>query len=206
MLEAAQRMREALADGPRSVKELGELGSGFVGNLGLWVDLVRVPPSGTWERRRADILGLAETWVGPSDATEGEGLTHLVRAYLRAFGPAAWRDIATWAGISLEEAKLGGANLALTTYRDEAGRPLVDLEGATLPDTGCRGAGALPAALGRQPARPRSPSRHPAGGLPIARLPRHEAVLGRRLPRRWRRGRRLVAARRAHRARSRSAT
>ncbi len=134
MLEAAQRMREALEDGPKSVKELGELGAGFVGNLGLWVDLVRVPPSGTWERRRADILGLAETWVGPSDATEAEGLTHLVRAYLRAFGPAAWRDIATWAGISLEEAKLGGASLALTTYHDEAGRPLVDLEGASLPE------------------------------------------------------------------------
>lgn len=134
MLEAAQRMREALSDGPRSVKELGELGAGFVGNLGLWVDLVRVPPSGTWERRRADILGLAETWVGPSDATEGEGLTHVVRAYLRAFGPAAWRDIAAWAGISIEEAKVGGANLALTTYHDDAGRPLFDLEGATLPE------------------------------------------------------------------------
>jgi hypothetical protein len=22
--------------------------------VGLWVDMVRVPPSGTWERRRAD--------------------------------------------------------------------------------------------------------------------------------------------------------
>ena len=64
----------ALLDGPRTVKELGDLGAGFVGNLGLWVDLVRVPPSGTWERRRADLLALAETWVGPPDATEDEGL------------------------------------------------------------------------------------------------------------------------------------
>jgi hypothetical protein len=101
MIEAAERMRQALADGPKSVKELGELGAGFVGNLGLWVDLVRVPPSGTWERRRADILALAEAWVGPTDATEGEGLAHLVRAYLRAFGPAPWRDVASWAGISV---------------------------------------------------------------------------------------------------------
>ena len=30
--------------------------SGFIGSQGLWVDLVRVPPSGTWERRRADRL------------------------------------------------------------------------------------------------------------------------------------------------------
>ncbi len=66
----------------------GRMGAGFVGSLGLWVDLVRVPPSGTWERRRADRLALAETWVGPPDATEAEGLAHLVRAYLRAFGPA----------------------------------------------------------------------------------------------------------------------
>ena len=134
LIDAARQIREALANGPRSVKELGELGAGFVGNLGLWVDLVRVPPSGTWERRRADRLALAEDWVGPVDASEDEGLEHLVRAYLRAFGPAAWRDIASWAGISVAEAKRGGAGLALVRYNDEDGRELVDLENAPLPD------------------------------------------------------------------------
>ena len=133
-IEAATQMREALADGPRTVKELGELGAGFVGNLGLWVDLVRVPPSGTWERRRADRLALAEDWVGPVDASEDEGLEHLVRAYLRGFGPAAWRDIASWAGISVSEAKRGGEGLTLARYRDEDGRELIDLEDAPLPD------------------------------------------------------------------------
>ena len=59
--------------GPRTVKELGSLGGGFVGNLGLWVDLVRVPPSGTWERRRADRLALAEDWVGPPRRDRGRG-------------------------------------------------------------------------------------------------------------------------------------
>jgi Winged helix DNA-binding domain len=134
LIEAARRMREALADGPRTVKELGDLGAGFVGNLGLWVDLVRVPPSGTWERRRADRLALAEAWVGPSDVSEEAGLAHLVVAYLRAFGPAPWRDIASWAGISVAGAKAGGAALALARYLDEDGRELVDLEDATLPD------------------------------------------------------------------------
>ena len=104
----AGRLRAALHDGPRSVKELGEAGAGFVGNLGLWVDIVRVPPSGTWERRRADILALAEDWVGPCDATEEEGVAHLVRAYLRAFGPSPWRDIASWAGIPVAEARRAG--------------------------------------------------------------------------------------------------
>jgi hypothetical protein len=61
----ADELRQALADGPRSVAELGGLASGFIGNVGLWVDLVRVPPSGTWQRRRADILALADQWVGP---------------------------------------------------------------------------------------------------------------------------------------------
>ena len=134
MLAGADRMREALADGPRSVKELGDLASGFVGLHGLWVDLVRVPPSGTWERRRADRLGLAEDWVGPSDATEEEGLVHLVRAYLRAFGPASWRDIASWAGVGVTDARRGGNSLSLGRYRDEEGRELVDLEGVELPD------------------------------------------------------------------------
>jgi DNA glycosylase AlkZ-like len=134
LMAGAEQMRDALAAGPRTVKELGDLGAGFVGNLGLWVDLIRVPPSGTWERRRADRLALAEEWVGPCDATEEEGLTHLVRAYLRAFGPANWRDIASWAGISTTVAKGAGANLTLVDYHDDDGRPLVDLPDAPLPD------------------------------------------------------------------------
>jgi hypothetical protein len=134
LVTAANQMREALADGPRTVKELGELGAGFVGSLGLWVDLVRVPPSGTWERRRADRLALAEDWIGPPDASEDEGLEHLVRAYLRAFGPAGWRDIASWAGISVGEVKRGGEGIALARYRDEDGRELIDLEDAPLLD------------------------------------------------------------------------
>lgn len=134
LVEAANRMRDALAAGPRTVKELGELGAGFVGNLGLWVDLVRVPPSGTWERRRADRLALAEAWIGPPDASEDEGLEHLVRAYLRAFGPAAWRDIASWAGTSVTDLKRGGERVALARYRDEDGRELIDLEEALLPE------------------------------------------------------------------------
>jgi len=136
MVEAAGRIREALSRGPRTVKELGELGAGFVGNLGLWVDLVRVPPSGTWERRRADRLALAEDWVGPEDATETDGLAHLVAAYLRGFGPAPWRDIASWAGISLAEARRGGDGLTLRRARDEQARELVDLPDAPLPDAG----------------------------------------------------------------------
>ncbi len=134
LVEAAARMRDALADGPRTVKELGGIASGFLGTLGLWVDLVRVPPAGTWEHRRADRLGLAEAWVGPVDSTEAEGRVHLVRAYLRAFGPAPWRDIASWSGITATAAKEAGASMTLRRFRDEDGRELVDVPEGPLPD------------------------------------------------------------------------
>jgi hypothetical protein len=136
MLERAERLQDALRDGPRTVKELAGLADGFVGGIGVWLDLVRVPPSGTWERRRADRLALAEDWVGPCDATEDAGLTHLVQAYLRGFGPAPFRDIASWAGISVADAKRGGGGLELVRHEDAAGRELVDLPGAALPDPG----------------------------------------------------------------------
>jgi len=134
----ADRLRDALRDGPRTVKELGEWVKGFIGTLGLWVDLVRVPPSGTWERRRADRLALAEDWVGPNDSTEEEGLEHLVRSYLRAFGPAAWKDVGSWAGLGVAAVKRGASKLELRRYRDERGSELVDLAGAKRPaqDTG----------------------------------------------------------------------
>ncbi|HZM72837.1 MAG TPA: winged helix DNA-binding domain-containing protein [Candidatus Polarisedimenticolia bacterium] len=130
----ADALRQALANGPRTVKELGEMGRGFVGNLGLWVDIVRVPPSGTWERRRADRLALAEAWIGTAGVTETEGLTHIVRAYLRGFAPASWRDVASWAGISVQDAKRAGEALELKVYRDDAGKELFDLAGLSIPD------------------------------------------------------------------------
>lgn len=130
----ADQLRSALEDGPKTVKELGDLAKGFVGTLGLWVDLVRVPPSGTWERRRADRLALAEAWVGANNATEEEGLEHLVRGYLRAFGPAAWMDIASWAGLTVGQVKRAGERVERDTYRDERGGELMDLRGAPLPD------------------------------------------------------------------------
>ncbi len=130
---AATELRRALADGPRDAKELGSLGSGFLGRLGSWIDLVRVPPSGTWERRRADRLALAEQWLGPSESSPAEGLSQLVRSYLRAFGPAPWRDIAAWAGVSAGDVRAGAADLELVRYRDEGGGELLDLPDAPLP-------------------------------------------------------------------------
>jgi DNA glycosylase AlkZ-like len=130
---AAERLRRFLGDGPRRQKEIGDAGL-WVPGVGIWLDLVRVPPSGTWERRRADLFGLAEDWVGPEpELGEEEAREHLVRRYLGAFGPAPQRDIANWAGMSVRALAEALERLPLRRFRDEAGRELVDVPRAPLP-------------------------------------------------------------------------
>ncbi|MGH3130586.1 MAG: winged helix DNA-binding domain-containing protein [Gaiellaceae bacterium] len=100
---------------------------------GAWVALVRVPPSGTWERRRADLFGLAEEWLGPSAADEEQGLEHLLRRYLAGFGPAKLVDAAGWAGVPLTKLRPVAERLRLRAFRDEEGKELLDLPRAPLP-------------------------------------------------------------------------
>ena len=140
MERVAAVLREALRDGPRPQKELQEVlkAEGFPpaawSGAGLWVDMIRVPPSGTWERRKADLYGLAEDWVGPSTATEEQGYDLLVRRYLGAFGPAPAKDIANWAGLQVGVLRPVVERLRLRRFRDEEGRELVDLPRGPLPD------------------------------------------------------------------------
>jgi hypothetical protein len=58
VIEAAERTRTLLADGPRHrrglMKALGVDGATW-NRIGLWVDLIRIPPSGTWDQRAADL-------------------------------------------------------------------------------------------------------------------------------------------------------
>jgi hypothetical protein len=100
---------------------------------GAWVDLVRVPPSGTWERRRADLFALAEEWIGPGETDEAQGVQHLVRRYLQGFGPARLLDAADWAGVPTAKVIAAAEQLRLRTFRDEQGRELADLPRAPLP-------------------------------------------------------------------------
>jgi hypothetical protein len=140
MEAAAALVRAHLADGPRRQAELVELltANGFPrvawSGVGLWLDMVRVPPSGTWERRRADLYGLADGWLGSSGATEPEGLRLLVRRYLAGFGPASPNDLASWAGLPLATLRPVLEGLRPRRYRDEEGGELFDLPRAPLPD------------------------------------------------------------------------
>jgi hypothetical protein len=101
---------------------------------GAWVALIRVPPSGTWRRRRADLFQRAAEWIGPSRADEQAGLELLLRRYLGGFGPARLADAANWAGVDVPKMKAAAERMTLRRFRDEDGRELVDLPGAPLPD------------------------------------------------------------------------
>jgi Winged helix DNA-binding domain len=97
-------------------------------------EILRVPPSGTWERRRADVCALADDVIGHVDVDEATGMAHLVRRYLAGFGPAAVADIASFAGMNAGPVKALVATLGLRRFRDEAGGMLLDVPDAPLPD------------------------------------------------------------------------
>jgi hypothetical protein len=130
----ATELRALMADGPRRHDELVEIVGRSWGMVGPWIDLVRVPPSGTWERRRAHLFRTAEEWVGPEDVEEPEARDHLVRRYLAAFGPASRNDISHWAHLPLGDLRPVLERLSLRRFRDEAGGELLDLPRAPLPD------------------------------------------------------------------------
>jgi Winged helix DNA-binding domain len=129
MAAGARRLRQQLARGATLRRSEIEalLGRDLAAGVGLWLDLVRVPPSGTWQRRRADLYAAAEDWIGPTSVTPGAALVHVVRRYLGGFGPAAPADIAGWAGVA--GSAIAGAlrRLPLRHFSDERGRKLVDL-------------------------------------------------------------------------------
>jgi hypothetical protein len=126
-------VREQLAAGPRRQTELATAlaDAGFPKiawqGVGTYLDLVRVPPSGTWERRRADLYALAEDWVGPIDQDEDQGITHLITRYLSGFGPAPLRSAAGWAGIPAAAVQAVAERMTLRRFVDEEGEELVDL-------------------------------------------------------------------------------
>jgi uncharacterized protein YcaQ len=137
---AAEAVREELADGPLRQRDLlARMASrGFVqeetNGAALWVDLVRVPPQGTWERPRADRYELAERWLPAPEPDEGAARAHLLRRYLGAFGPAALADAANWAGLAVADLRPLVEAVELRRFRDGGGRELLDLPDAALPD------------------------------------------------------------------------
>src|SRR5262245_27551373 len=139
MSAAARKLRGRLGDGTMSRKEIHELlgSDGVVTNgVNMWLDLVRVPPSGTWERRRADLYAGAEAWLGPPAKVldEAEGIGLLVRRYLGGYGPATADELANWAGLHAKRVGPVLGSMKLRRFEAEDGEELLDLPGAPLPD------------------------------------------------------------------------
>ncbi len=131
----ARKLRRALSESPLRQRDIDHMFSRELRiGASFWVDMVRVPPSGTWERRRADLYGLAEGWLGPPNVTVDESVELLVRRYLGAFGPASRADIKSWSGLPVATIKKVLDRLELERFRAEDGTELVDIPDSPLPD------------------------------------------------------------------------
>jgi winged helix DNA-binding protein len=142
--------RAVLADGePRSMAELGRavvdrwpaagqrpLGELLVAAL---LPMAQLPPRGLWRTKGGVRNALLSSWLGREidppapEGTDPVGET-LVRRYLAAFGPATTADLRAWSGVAGLPAAVAAVRDELTTFRDEAGRELLDLPDAPRPD------------------------------------------------------------------------
>jgi hypothetical protein len=141
MPAAADAVHRYLADGPLPQPRLVALleADGFprvaFAGAQLWVDLLRVPPAGTWERPRATVYALAEQILPDAPSwTEDTARDLLVTRYLRAFGPASAGDTASFTGLPVTAVRAVLARLDLRRFADGSGAVLVDVPGAPLPD------------------------------------------------------------------------
>jgi hypothetical protein len=132
--QAAATVRKRLKAGEQARKPLMKgLDNTLFNGANVWLDIIRVPPAGTWERRRADLYTLAEDWLERVPVTAAQGRELLIRRYLRGFGPAAPREIADWAGLKVRPVDEALEGLELRRFRDEKGGLLVDLPRTPLP-------------------------------------------------------------------------
>ena len=193
--------REGVAESARRRSEAGE-GARRPPSRSALGGARSLPPSGTWDRRRADLYGLAEQWVGPCDVSEDDGIDHLdplVSPRLRPGGTRRRLVVVRRPGPPARP----GARAAATP-------PLPRRAGPRAPRPPPRpaapgrhaGAGSLPALVGRGDARPCASHGRPAGGVPPDRLRHEEPAVGAHVPRRRPRRGSVALRRRAHRARA----
>jgi hypothetical protein len=136
LARAADTLRATFAaDGPLRQTEIDKLITARLRRgVGHWLDMVRVPPSGTWERRRADLYLSADLWLGAEPELDPDQcLDLLVRRYLGGFGPSTPAEIADWAALPVAAVARALDRMALRTARAEDGTTLVDLPRAPLP-------------------------------------------------------------------------
>lgn len=127
----ASRLQRELEGGPRWRSELSHPSVVSTG-AGLFVDVVRATPSGTWDRRRADRYALAEQWVGPEEA-HPDPLGLLIARYLGAFGPATATDVSSFTSVPVNAFRETLERVAPRRFRDRGGALLYDVARSPLP-------------------------------------------------------------------------
>ena len=96
-----------------------------------WSALARAPADGRWGARApADHIAVR----GDTAPERERALAAVVHRHLRAFGPAAADDTASWIGSPTPPVRDALESLELSRFEDERGRPLYDLPDAPRPD------------------------------------------------------------------------
>lgn len=99
-----------------------------------WSSLVRAPLDARWDRRAP--TGLRAAPGAMRQPTAERALAEVLRRHLRAFGPAAAEDVASWIGARVTPVRAALRELApeLLSFEDEQGRTLYDLPDAPRPN------------------------------------------------------------------------
>ena len=144
MDELVRAAREILDEAPHPPAELGrrlaERWPGRDGSALAWavryhVPLVQVPPRGVWGRTGRAANVTAEAWLGAPMDPETTADDAVLR-YLRAFGPATSSDIRTWSWLTGVRDVIVRLRPRLRSYRDVAGRELLDVADGVIADPG----------------------------------------------------------------------
>jgi len=134
-------VRELIEERPRTRAELRPLlaerwpdhDSDALSAIGYLLPVVQVPPRGVWGQSGQATWTTAESWLDRPLDTD-PSIDDLVMRYLSGYGPAAVMDIQAWCGLTKLKEVVERLRPGLRAYRDDAGRELFDVPGASLPD------------------------------------------------------------------------
>ncbi|HEX2141526.1 MAG TPA: winged helix DNA-binding domain-containing protein, partial [Candidatus Limnocylindria bacterium] len=134
--------RHLLAERPQTAAELGRRlqerwpdrdAQSLAYAVTFHVPLVQPPPRGLWGRSGRAMPTLLEDWLGAGPDPQ-PSVDELVIRYLRALGPAAPQDAATWSRFTALREVFDRLRPRLRTFRDENGRVLFDVPDGPLPN------------------------------------------------------------------------
>jgi hypothetical protein len=139
--ELLSTIRALLAERPRSRADLGKalaerwpnVDASSLSFAMYLVPIVQVTPRGIWGQSGSAAFTTLEAWVGrPVDGPADAG--PLILRYLRSFGPSTVADAQAWSGLSGLRPAFEALRPRLRTVRDDRGRELFDVPGASYPD------------------------------------------------------------------------